>query len=112
VFFSFLIWESPYSSAVRVYILQSQSIHPMTIHCKAFGHVSSVCRREKPRCPSCGKDHIMCLKSEENVTCCNCGGNHEATSFDCSTRVKENELPKSGLSRAFHMQLLLKSLRV
>jgi hypothetical protein len=29
-----------------------------------------------------------------NVTCCNCGGNHEATSFDFPTRVKENEVAK------------------
>ena len=61
---------------------------------KAFDHVSSVFRREKPRCPSCGKDHVMCYKSDENLTCCNCGGNHEATSFKCPTRVKENEVAK------------------
>ena len=28
------------------------------------------------------------------MTCCNCGGNHEATSFDCPTRAKENEVAK------------------
>lgn len=47
-----------------------------------------------PICPSCGKDRIVRFKSEENVTCCNCGGNHEATYFDCLTRVKENEVAK------------------
>ena len=32
----------------------------------------------------------MCFKCDANVTCCNCGGNHEATSLECPTRVKEN----------------------
>ena len=49
---------------------------------------------EKPRCSSFGKYHIMCFKSDENVTCCNCGGNHEVMSLECPTRVKENEVSK------------------
>jgi hypothetical protein len=36
----------------------------------------------------------MCYKRDEHVTCCNCGGNHEATSFECPTRVGENEEAK------------------
>lgn len=62
--------------------------------------------REKQRCPSCRKDHVFCFfLSEENVTCSNCGGNHEATSSECSIKKGERE---RGLSRAFHTQRLLK----
>ena len=36
----------------------------------------------------------MCCRSEENVKCCNCGGKHEATSLDCLTRVKEDQVDR------------------
>ena len=62
-------------------------------HCKAFGHVSSVGRR-RSRDVQVVEKIVLCVVIVMNVTCCNCGGNHEATSFKCPTRVKENEVAK------------------
>lgn len=77
------------------YIVRAFIPRPMQCdHCKAFGNVACVCRSEKPGCRSCGKDHIMCYKSDEYVTCCYCCGNHDSMSSACPTRVKENDVAK------------------
>lgn len=36
----------------------------------------------------------MCCRSVENVKCCKCGGNYEAMSLECLTRVKEGEVAR------------------
>ena len=49
---------------------------------KAFG---GVCRREKPRCPRCGKDPIPCCVSDENVEVLKKKDNEVTQSHGCPT---------------------------
>jgi protein-arginine kinase activator protein McsA len=93
---SYIIWSFSLQLGYRNY---SQSEHLSQDQCsviivKLLGHVSSFCRREKPEMSKLWKRSYRAFLKLGNVTCCNCGGNHEATYFDCLTRVKGNEVSK------------------
>lgn len=64
----------------------------MCSRCQNYGHGQANCNI-KTRCPWCAGDHNIKLCKLLNVpellttyTCCNCGGNHKASSFECPKR--------------------------
>ena len=52
-------------------------------YCQSFGHVSTKCRRPKPRCAKCGKNHVSDKCEANTPHCVNCGGSHIAGSSHC-----------------------------
>ena len=56
-------------------------------NCKAFGHPSYQCQKKEPRCKYCGDGHKddQCKMRDptRDAFCCNCRGNHIATSNIC-----------------------------
>ena len=67
--------------------------------CMHYGHLLDSCKG-KPRCGKCSSNHMSNECDSDDILCCNCGGNHPATSKKCpeykfyfevnSIRVKQN----------------------
>lgn len=60
--------------------------------CQKFGHGSASCKC-KPVCCTCGEDghQLPCTRPPK---CCNCEGNHPASSKDCPVWIKEKEIQR------------------
>ena len=60
--------------------------------CLKYNHVAKYCKTKQQVCSRCGEDHRMdqCTVANDGIKCCNCKGNHLATSNDCS-HYKEQE---------------------
>lgn len=59
--------------------------------CLRYGHAKKFCRG-KFRCSKCGEEHTrdVCNRKEPNeMECCICRGNHEATSKDCPEMTRQ-----------------------
>ena len=58
--------------------------------CQAFNHGYNSCKNIKKVCPHCSSDHELknCINKKKPAFCNNCGGNHPATSNNCS--IKQN----------------------
>ncbi|XP_035998476.1 uncharacterized protein LOC118564421 [Fundulus heteroclitus] len=62
--------------------------------CQRYGHVAAVCKG-KQRCPRCGGEHrYEECKGDEQMKCCNCGGQHSVTYAGCEVRKKAVEVQK------------------
>ena len=53
--------------------------------CLKYNHVAKYCKTKQQICTRCGENHHIdaCKAAKEVVKCCNCKGNHLATSTDC-----------------------------
>lgn len=60
--------------------------------CQKFGHGSASCKN-KPVCCTCGEDghELICTRPPK---CCNCQGNHAASSRVCPVWIKEQEIQR------------------
>ena len=65
---------------------------PQCFKCMQFGHVAKYCKSLKNVCANCGDDHKIeqCLNQNQKPVCCNCKGEHLATSKDCQ-KLKEQQ---------------------
>lgn len=64
---------------------ETSSEEKRCFNCQQYGHKAAVCVRI-PVCGNCaapGHSHRNCINSE--VGCPNCGGNHPANSYRCSS---------------------------
>ena len=72
----------------------SQNTKPVQCYiCMKYNHVSKYCKTKQQVCSRCGEEnHRMdqCTVASDGIKCCNCKGNHLATSNDCS-HYKEQE---------------------
>ncbi|KAK9710429.1 hypothetical protein QE152_g26034 [Popillia japonica] len=62
--------------------------------CQEWGHATANCFLGVSRCVKCAGNHrsFECEKSRtEPATCCNCGGDHPASSMECSSYKKAIE---------------------
>jgi len=65
----------------------SQNTKPMQCFiCMKYNHIAKYCKTLQQVCARCGENHRMdqCTVANDAVKCCNCKGNHLATSNDCS----------------------------
>ena len=53
--------------------------------CLQYGHVSKYCKKPNQTCAHCGENHHQekCEKTDNAPKCCNCQGQHLATSTNC-----------------------------
>lgn len=70
-------------------------------HCWSIEHLTTVCRRQLPRCRLCAADHSsdshqceLCGDIEGGcehhpLKCCNCKGQHVANAYDCPERKRK-----------------------
>jgi hypothetical protein len=65
----------------------SQNTKPVQCYiCMKYGHIAKYCKTKQQLCARCGENHRMdqCIVASDAAKCCNCKGNHLATSNDCS----------------------------
>ena len=65
----------------------SQNTKPVQCFiCLKYGHIAKYCKTKQQVCARCGDNHRIeqCTVASDAVKCCNCKGNHIATSNDCS----------------------------
>ena len=57
-----------------------------------FGHFAKYCKAQQQRCARCGDNHQTnrCQNADQKPKCCNCQGEHAATSKECPV-YKERE---------------------
>jgi hypothetical protein len=60
--------------------------------CMKYNHVAKYCKTQQQVCARCGENHRLdqCSVSNDATKCCNCNGNHLATSIECS-KYREQE---------------------
>ena len=71
----------------------TQNTKPVQCYiCLKYNHVAKYCKTKQQVCSRCGDNHRVdqCTAANEAIKCCNCKGNHSATSHDC-THYKEHE---------------------
>ncbi|KAK9679957.1 hypothetical protein QE152_g39533 [Popillia japonica] len=71
--------------------------------CQEWGHATANCFLGVVRCVKCAGSHrsYECSKSRtEPATCCNCGGDHPASSLECDSYIKAVETKKRKNDRA------------
>ena len=63
--------------------------------CQRWGHIAKNCRSVL-RCASCGDKHDTreCPNPSNTDKCCNCGGNHKASSKECTFYEEAKEILK------------------
>lgn len=89
----------PENVIVSSFELPLKPIIPRPIRCdkcQRYRHVRAQCRSRYARCEFCGGPHPTddCERKLERSHCCNCGGEHVASSTTCPTYIKENEIRK------------------
>ena len=65
----------------------SQNTKPVQCYiCLKYGHIAKYCKTKQQVCAQCGDNHRIdqCTVASDAGKCCNCKGNHLATSNDCS----------------------------
>jgi hypothetical protein len=65
----------------------SQNTKPVQCYiCMKYGHIAKYCKTKQQLCARCGDNHRIdqCIVASDAAKCCNCKGNHLATSNDCS----------------------------
>ena len=65
----------------------SQNTKPVQCYiCLKYGHIAKYCKTKQQVCARCGDNHRIdaCTVASDAGKCCNCKGNHLATSNDCS----------------------------
>lgn len=64
--------------------------------CLKYNHIAKYCKTKQQICSKCGENHRadQCNVSEDKVKCCNCNGNHIATSIDCSSYQEQEKRVK------------------
>ena len=71
----------------------TQNTKPVQCYvCMQYKHVAKYCKTNQQVCARCGESHRLdqCTAPKDTSKCCNCSGNHLATSVDCS-KYKEQE---------------------
>jgi hypothetical protein len=71
----------------------TQNTKPVQCYmCLQYNHVAKYCKTKQQVCARCGDSHRLdqCTAANDTLKCCNCNGNHLATSFECS-KYKEQE---------------------
>ncbi|CAF1537450.1 unnamed protein product [Adineta ricciae] len=60
--------------------------------CMQYNHLAKYCKTKKQVCARCGENHRLdqCTAPTDTSNCCNCNGNHLASSVDCP-KYKEQE---------------------
>lgn len=60
--------------------------------CLKYNHVAKYCKTKQQVCARCGENHRVeqCNATNDALKCCNCKGNHSATSHDCA-HYREHE---------------------
>ena len=76
----------------------SQNTKPVQCYiCLKYGHIAKYCKTNQQVCARCGDNHRIdqCTVASDAGKCCNCKGNHLATSNDCSLyREQETKMLK------------------
>ncbi|CAF3353123.1 unnamed protein product [Rotaria sp. Silwood2] len=65
----------------------TQNTKPVQCYiCLKYNHIAKYCKTKQQVCARCGENHSkdQCTVANDVVKCCNCKGNHLATSNDCS----------------------------
>ena len=65
----------------------SQNTKPVQCFiCLKYNHIAKYCKTKQQVCARCGENHRIdqCTVASDAAKCCNCKGNHLATSNDCS----------------------------
>lgn len=54
--------------------------------CLKYNHIAKYCKTKQQICLRCGENHRadQCNVGDDKLKCCNCKGNHLATSIECS----------------------------
>ena len=70
----------------------SQNTKPVQCFtCLKYGHITKYCKTKQQVCSRCGDNHHIdqCTAASDAGKCCNCKGNHLATSKDCSHYIEQ-----------------------
>lgn len=71
----------------------TQNTKPVQCYiCMQYNHVAKYCKTKQQKCARCGDNHQLdqCTAAADTFKCCNCNGNHLASSADCP-KYKEQE---------------------
>lgn len=71
----------------------TQNTKPVQCYmCLQYNHVAKYCKTKQQVCARCGESHRLdqCPAPTDTYKCCNCNGNHLASSVECS-KYKEQE---------------------
>ncbi|CAF3855832.1 unnamed protein product [Rotaria sp. Silwood1] len=72
----------------------TQNTKPVQCYiCLKYNHVAKYCKTKQQICARCGDNHQMgqCTAAPDLLKCCNCKGNHLATSNDCSKFIEQEK---------------------
>jgi hypothetical protein len=72
----------------------SQNTKPVQCYiCLKYGHIAKYCQTKQQVCARCGDNHRIdqCTVASDAGKCCNCKGNHLATSSDCSHYIEQEK---------------------
>lgn len=64
--------------------------------CLKYNHIAKYCKTKQQICSKCGENHRaeQCNVSNDKAKCCNCNGNHLATSTECSSYQEQEKRVK------------------
>ena len=80
----------------------TQNTKPVQCYlCLKYNHVAKYCKTKQQICNRCGDNHHidLCTAAKEVVKCCNCKGNHLATSTDCQTYKAQQQRVLTSVNR-------------
>ncbi|CAF4683875.1 unnamed protein product [Rotaria sp. Silwood2] len=72
----------------------SQNSKPVQCYiCLQYNHVAKYCKTKQQVCSQCGDNHRieLCTAANDAIKCCNCKGNHLATSNDCPNYKEQHK---------------------
>ncbi|CAF3808978.1 unnamed protein product [Rotaria sp. Silwood1] len=72
----------------------SQNSKPVQCYiCLQYNHVAKYCKTKQQVCSRCGDNHRIesCTAANDAIKCCNCKGNHLATSNDCPNYKEQHK---------------------
>ncbi|CAF3989682.1 unnamed protein product [Rotaria sp. Silwood2] len=72
----------------------NQNTKPVQCYlCLKYNHVAKYCKSKQQICARCGGNHHMdqCTAAPDLLKCCNCQGNHLATSNVCSNYIEQEK---------------------
>lgn len=70
--------------------------------CLKYNHVAKYCKTKQQVCARCGENHRVdqCNAATDVLKCCNCKGNHAATSHECAN-FREHEKRMQNLIKQY-----------